>query len=63
MPTRKGNQMIAQKFMTVPDVAAHLGINPNSVWLLAKTGALPRPIDHNGAIRWLKTEIEAGTSK
>lgn len=48
-----------EQFMTVSEVAAHLGINDNAVWLRSKTGALPKPVEHNGALRWRKSEIEA----
>ncbi|MGB1214763.1 MAG: helix-turn-helix transcriptional regulator [Pikeienuella sp.] len=55
--------MTEQKFMTVSEVAAHLGINENAVWLLAKTGALPKPVDLGKDLRWLKTEVEAGVAQ
>jgi predicted DNA-binding transcriptional regulator AlpA len=50
---------MTDQLMTVSEVAAHLGINDNAVWLRAKVGALPKPVDHNGSLRWRKSEIEA----
>jgi predicted DNA-binding transcriptional regulator AlpA len=47
------------QLMTVSEVAAHLGINDNAVWLFSQTGAIPKPVDHNGAVRWRRSDIEA----
>lgn len=58
-----GGGDMTEHFMTVSEVAAYLGINENAVWLFTKTGALPKPFEVRGELRWLKTEIEAGASK
>jgi predicted DNA-binding transcriptional regulator AlpA len=51
--------MPEQDLMTVSEVAAYLGINDNAVWLFSQTGAIPKPVDHNGALRWRRSDIEA----
>lgn len=51
--------MTTDQLMTVAEVAAHLGINDNAVWLFTKTGAIPKPVDHNGSVRWQRSDIEA----
>lgn len=49
--------VVADRLLTVREVAARLGVSTRQVWKLAASGRLPAPVRLARSVRWRESDI------